>query len=142
MKIRQATKIATLIAGLVTAVRAEAITQPGALGVSLIALDVYAFTCPAGTAQVSVSITDGLAISNSALVSVTFAEDGNPILTSTNNERVAPKLVTNTVDGAGIYALAVRKTASGREDYSVQALCLDRLRRVIGPSRLTLQINE
>jgi hypothetical protein len=120
----------TLIMGIFLTLTAESATISGTLGPALMATDSYAFTCPTGTTQSRIRVMDLNTVRNSlATVVATFGEDGSPTLAVSDSESTSTGSVfaTNTLDGPGIYAVVVNKTAINVEDYSIEAQCLNAL---------------
>jgi hypothetical protein len=138
-------KVIILCAGGVASLSAEAIQVAGTLGTSSVVVDAWIFPCPSGTTQARIRVFDINTINNSAAtVFATFGKDGNPTLTVSDTESTptSSPWATNTADGAGNYALVVRRSGSGAEDYVIDGECLNSLSQIIGPPRITLQINQ
>jgi hypothetical protein len=132
------------ITGSVASLSVDAVQVSGTLGTSSAAIDTYTFTCPTGTAQSRVRVMDLNTILNTtATVFATFGEDANPTLTASDTESTTTGslFVTNRLDGPGIYALIVHKSAANQEDYIVEAQCLSSLGADI-PVKLFFRINQ
>lgn len=131
------TRILVLLAAGVTSLPAHAAAMAGSLGTASYAADAWNFVCGTGTTKVQVRVTDGRnPVNTLASVYASFAEDGNPTLTTVDTESTTlpSPWVINTSDGPGTYLLIARKTGAGMEDYVAEAVCLNSLGATIGPT--------
>jgi len=95
-----------------------------ALGFSANSIDVFTFTCPVGFIGAAARMDD-IAPMNPARIQVVLGRDGLPTVQQTAPDDAGGLSPFATVlDGAGLYAVAFKKTGVGVEGYSSDVFCV------------------
>ena len=118
---------ASLLIGIGAASPVLATFTPGqVLGAAPNSIDVWTFSCPAGTASAIARVHDTPAVFNAAaLMQVVLGENGLPTDQETDfGEGGAPSAFAVVPDGPGLYAMAFKKTAGGVDSYIGEAYCV------------------
>lgn len=123
-------------------------TGAQALGAAAYAIDVWTFPCPAAFPRAIARVYDIAPGNNPALMQVALGKDSvtDDEVTDLNpgaafGEGGGPSGFADVPDGAGLYAMAFKKTAGGVEGYNGEAYCVNAGGGLLNPP-LTLRISQ
>lgn len=111
-------------------------TGPQALGFPANSIDVWTFTCAAGTNGAAARVTDNAPV-HPALMQVVLGKDSLPTVPGAAPNEGQSSLVSVT-DGSGVYTVAFKKTIAGAENYTGEVFCAV----PVGPLPLLINVSD